>query len=495
MRAQHLRLSSAFACAIMAGLGLGCAINPVTGTPDYVLMSEEDEIALGDQTRKEVLQAQSLYADPEIAARVEEIGQALAANSHRPGIEYRFGVLDSEEVNAFALPGGHIFITRGLLAHLNSDAELAAVLGHEIGHVAARHAVRQHSKTQTARPLAYVASIFARAYTPGYVPLDPGNLADLLGGVILSGYGREHELEADRLGAEYLIRLGYDPKALLRVIGFLKDQEQFEIERAREEEREPRVYHGLFATHPSQDARLREVVESAGSPEIEKPRPENSESFLKLLDGLTWGPSSDRGVVRGRHFYHSGLGFALSFPRDWFVQNQGQQLLAIAPGNEAALELSIRDRGSHTTPEEFLRWEMRVAATANTAAYRVAGLPAFTAVARRDTTWGRRDVRIIVMFVGTRAYVFQGATRDYDELAHYDRHFFDTAGSFHALSERERARTRGPQLRTVRAKPDTRYEDLARQSPVDHPEQTLRILNGDYPDREPVSGSLIKVVR
>ncbi len=236
----------------------GCAVNPATGEQDLVLMSEQSEIALGRKTNKEVLQHYIVYDSPELQAYVNEVGQKLAMNSHRNNLIYRFTVLDSRDVNAFALPGGYIFITRGLLAYLNSEAELAAVLGHEIGHVTARHAVRQYSAAQ----ITGIGTALASIFIPGMNQVG-SQLMQVMGSAFLRGYGREHELEADKLGAEYVARTDYDAESMLDVIQVLKDQETFESQQAEAEGREPRIYHGLFSTHPDHDTRLQEIVEYA----------------------------------------------------------------------------------------------------------------------------------------------------------------------------------------------------------------------------------------
>lgn len=173
----------------------GCAVNPVTGGQDLVLISEQDEIELGKQSHRQVLQQYPVYDDPVLQDYVQEIGEKLAANSHRSNLDYRFTVLDSKEVNAFALPGGYIYITRGLMAYLQSEAELAAVLGHEIGHVTARHSVRQHSASQ----LANIGAVLGTVLFPN-MNQATNQLVQTFGVALLRGYGREHELEADRLG-------------------------------------------------------------------------------------------------------------------------------------------------------------------------------------------------------------------------------------------------------------------------------------------------------
>jgi predicted Zn-dependent protease len=219
--------------ALLAGLLLlaACATNPVTGNNDFVLMSEEQEISLGRQANARILKETPVYENPELEKLVQQVGEELASHSHRPELFYRFTVLDSTAINAFALPGGYIYITRGLLAYLNSEAELAAVLGHEIGHVTARHSVRQQSTAAVTGILGAVV-----AASTGVQGVD--TLTDMAGTAIVRGYGRDHELEADRLGAEYLAKSGYDPNAMLEVVGILKNQEAFEIMVAKEEDRD-----------------------------------------------------------------------------------------------------------------------------------------------------------------------------------------------------------------------------------------------------------------
>ena len=221
---------------MIAGVVTACATNPVTGGKDIVLMSEDEEIALGRANDPKIRAQYGVYDDSALQAYVQRVGEQLATHSHRPGLVYRFTVLDSPEVNAFALPGGYIYITRGILAYLNSEAELAAVLAHEVGHVTARHAVRQY----TAATAASIGANILSAVVPELGSQAGQQLMNVIGNALLSGYGRDHELESDRLGAEYLARTGFDPHAMIGVVGVLKNQEEFEKQRAKEEGREPR---------------------------------------------------------------------------------------------------------------------------------------------------------------------------------------------------------------------------------------------------------------
>jgi len=469
-------------------LAPGCATNPVTGESDLVLMSEATEIRVGRQSHPEVIKQYGRYDMPTLQAHVQQVGEQLAANSHRSNLIYRFTVLDSPEVNAFALPGGYIYVTRGLLAYLNSEAELAAVLGHEIGHVTARHAVRQHSAATVTGVIGSVIATQTGVH-------GAQELLNVLGTAIVRGYGREHELEADRLGAEYLARSGYDPQAMIGVIRVLKSQELFEQQLAKEEKREPRVYHGLFATHPDNDQRLQEVVASAarfkaaGEPRL------NRDGYLRTLDGLTFGPSEREGVVRGNRFYHKELGFALRFPEQWHVDNLPTALLAKPPANDGLLHIGVQDLNKRISPREFMIQRLKLDDLHHGEAFDHGGLLGYTAVTEARTPFGRRQTRVTVLYFNTRAFIFSGATKDPEHPFQYDSAFLDTARSFHALTEAEKPLATALRLRIILARAGTAFAALARESRIpSHPEAQLRLLNGYYPQGEPAPGLLIKIV-
>jgi len=468
-------------------LAPGCATNPVTGESDLVLMSEDTEIRVGRQSHPDVIKQYGRYDMPTLQARVQQVGERLAANSHRSNLIYRFTVLDSPEVNAFALPGGYIYVTRGLLAYLNSEAELAAVLGHEIGHVTARHAVRQQSAATVAGVVGSV--IAAQTGVQG-----AQDLLNVLGTAILRGYGRDHELEADRLGAEYLARSGYDPQAMIGVIRVLKNQELFEKQLAKEEKREPRVYHGLFATHPDNDQRLQEVVASAsrlkaaGEPRV------NHDGYLQAIDGLIFGPSEREGVLRGTRFYHKELGFALRFPDQWQVDNLPSALLAAPPANDAVLHIGVQDLNKRIGPREFMVQRLKLDDLRHGEAFNHGDLPGYTAVTEARTPFGRRQTRVTVLYFNNRAFIFSGTAKDPERPFQYDREFLDTARSFHALTEAEKPLATALRLRIIPAAAS--LATLARESRItNHPEAQLRLLNGHYPKGEPAPGTLIKIVK
>ena len=196
-----------------------CSVNPVTGKQDFVMISESQEVQMGREYNAQILKQYSIYSDEELQEYVQSIGESLALKSHRPNLLYRFTVLDSPDINAFALPGGYIYINRGLMSYLSSEEELAAVLGHEIGHVTARHSVRQYSQSQLLGLLSAAVEVNSGRTA--------GNIANLASGALLSGYGRDMELEADDLGAQYIFQDGYSPQGMYEVLSVLKDQEMY----------------------------------------------------------------------------------------------------------------------------------------------------------------------------------------------------------------------------------------------------------------------------
>lgn len=466
-----------------------CATNPVTGKSDYVLMSEGQEIALGQRYNKEILKEMPAYDDPELAQLVQSVGKKLAAHSHRTGLNYRFTIVDSPTVNAFALPGGYIYISRGMLAYLNSEAELAAVLGHEIGHVTARHSVRQHSASTTVNVIGAVISIASGV--PG-----TDDLTSMAGTAIVRGYGREHELEADRLGAQYMARSGYDPEAMLEVIGVLKDQETFEKRRAREEGREANVYHGLFSTHPRNDTRLQEVVRAAHRHKTGTATHVNHDVYIRALDGLTFGDSESQGIIRGNRFYHQELDFTLAFPTGWQIDNRPDQVAAIPASEDGLMQLEMTELGKTLSPRNVLVKKLGLDDLRRGEKITANGMQGYTGIANSKTTFGIRPVRYIVLLRNKTAFIIAGTAKDKRNPYKYDRQVIATAKTLRGMTAKDEKAGSPRRIRVIRADSNTRYRQLAGQSPIQHyAEDQLRLLNDQYPKGEPHKGQLLKIVR
>ncbi len=471
-------LTSLSAAALALAL-YGCAQNPVSGKQDFVMMSEAQEISLGRSANADVLKQYSVYQNPALQTYVSSVGHALAQSSHRPNLDYRFTVVDSSEINAFALPGGYVYITRGIMAYLNSEAELAAVLGHEIGHVTARHGVRQQSAAQAANIGISLAAILVPELNNQAVH----DVSNLLGGALLSGYGREHELESDRLGAQYLARAEYDPQAMIRVVGVLKNQELFDAEVAKQEGREPSRYHGTFATHPDNDTRLQQVVGEAKNLTVANPQ-EKHEEYLRQTEGLIFGENVAEGVVREQRFLHKDLGIAITFPPGWAIKNLPDEVRALSPQNDVVLQLKLDPQPKGTVVEYARRL---LGQNVIIEALKIDGLQA---------ALGGRDNHLLgVIYLDGKAFVLHGSAQSAPILDARRSAMEAAIRSFQRLNEKERSAIKPLTLRMVKAVAGDSYAKFAARSPLGrNAEQYLRLINAQYPQGEPAAGQTIKLV-
>jgi len=345
--------------ALAAALLAGCATvtNPVTGQRELTVMDERSEIAEGRKAHEEVLQDYGVYASPRLQAYVNELGQRLAKQSHRKNLEWHFTVLDSPEINAFALPGGYVYVTRGLMAYMESEADLAGVIGHEIGHVTARHGAQRATRQQTAGLGVLAATVLGAVLEVKGVSGATDIASTLSQGVAagyIASYSRDQETQADKLGAEYLARNNYDPKNMIDVIRVLKSQEQYAADTARAEGRKPPAGAGWLASHPSNDKRLQDIAQFAAQYKG-KYGDEGRARYLQAIDGMTFGESREQGVTRGRNFFHEPLGIALTAPEGWKVQNSGEAVALVNAAGDAGLIVQVVPPKAGNSHDEIIR--------------------------------------------------------------------------------------------------------------------------------------------
>lgn len=474
---------------LVAGLVLlwlaGCAVNPATGRNDFVMMSERQELDLGARYNQEIAKENPRYNDAKLQAYIQRVGERVARASHRNQLNYVFTLVDSPDVNAFALPGGYIYIHRGLLAYLNSEAELAAVLGHEVGHVTARHSVRQQSQSTAWGLLGQAAAIGT-----GVGAL--GDLTSVMGNAFVRGYGRDMELEADGLGAQYLARGGYDPQAMIEVVRVLKNQEDFARDQAaaRGEAQPAGGYHGLFDTHPDNDRRLKEVIGPAqalvgGSQEVGR------DTFMQMIDGLVFGDSADSGIRRGRNFYHGPLDFTLSYPQGWQLVNRPDVLIGHTEDEQAFIAMTLEAADKALTPAEYLRKRAGNQRLVTGEELRLGSLQGYTAVLQ-----GQSARRVAVIYRGDGAYLFVAGLKGQASLETEDERFLSVIRSFRPLKAEERKLAEPVRLHTTRAKSGQTMAALAKESPLQSgAEGQLRLLNNLYPSGEPKAGEWLKILR
>ncbi len=468
------------ACVVV--FAQGCATNPVTGRSEIAL-SESWEINAGAKYHQEILKQYQIYEDPELQAYINDIGQRLAAKSERPDLQWTFTLLDSPQVNAFALPGGYVYITRGIMAYMNRESHLAGVIGHEIGHVTARHGAQRAAQQQ----LASVASV---AVAVGTGSGDLLQLSQMLGGALMSGYGRTQELQSDSLGAKYIAQNNYDPEDMIGVIGILKDQELFNKEKARLEGREVQGYHGLFASHPRNDTRLQGVIQAAAEYRDESQPVPDDGRFLRLTDGMVFGESESQGITRGNRFYHKGLDLFIRFPEEWRIINQPAELVGVAPDSSQVVRMRMAPNNSGGDIDDFLRSNFQ--GFRDGQRIQLADGEAYAGVATisDQRTRQQQNVRVSAIQRGDQRLLILGQGKSLPT-----QNFFSTVRSVRGLKSNEKMLASESKIRMVEAQPGDTFAKLARQSSLsDYAEQQLRLINNAYPDGEPVPGTKIKIV-
>jgi|AMFO01.1.fsa_nt_gi Putative Zn-dependent protease len=480
-----------FRVAAAALLLVACATNPVSKKPELVLMSEKQELALGQRAAAEIARQMPLMpADDPLVKYVDKVGQRLAAVSDRPELFYRFHVVDLPTINAFALPGGYIYIYRGLLVHMNSEAELAAVLGHEIGHVTARHAVQRYTQVQGYRLGMAVASIFLP------IPQPVGQLSDLLALAVIQGYGRKDELQADELAIRYLARAGYDPHAAIRILQTLKRMEDIRIKEDKATTgKAPPIYHGAFASHPETKKRIEEAVRKAAG-EQSVLGYVGHRAMLAALEGYPYGDSADQGAVIGRRFIHPKLGIRFAFPRGWAIKNTPQALRARRRREKAFFVLKLRELSKHTSGRKILRSlfpgrRLRSFRTWSQGGFAMASAEinaSFKAV-------GQARALAAVAMDGPRAWILVSYCRRVD-FARYLPDFTSILSSFRRY---DRLRDGGiPRISLYTWKPGDSWRHLAAASRhILGPFTATRLaaLNGMDVNASPKPGTIVKIVK
>ncbi len=316
----------------------GCSANPATGKQQLSFYSEQEEIAMGKEADADIVRQVGLYDDPAVQAYVSDLGKKLAAGSERPNLPWSFKVLDDSAINAFALPGGYVYVTRGILTHLGSEAELATVMGHEIGHVTARHSVNQMSKKTLATAGLGIALILADSQE---AELAAGVVAAGLGLVFLA-YSRGDESQADELGMRYAQRSGFDLRESPEVFRLLDRAQKVEGAGGRL----PR----WLSTHPDPGSRRQRLEEKVTKMEKEGTKFDgttvNHDGYLARLDGMRFGDDPRGGFVRGGTYFQPLMKFQLAFPAGWSPEREKDSILARSPKEDAFLQVGLAGEGS-----------------------------------------------------------------------------------------------------------------------------------------------------
>lgn len=460
--------------------------------PKQTRDSRAAEAAL--KRHQQILAQVGRYDDERLQQYVNEVGQRIAAKSDRPDIKYTFTVLDSDEINAFAVPDGYVYMYRGMLAHLSSEAELAAILGHEIGHVTARHIAERKAGAAASA----IGSTLVGVLTGNSGLMSAANMA---GSAMVMGYSREQESEADELGTKFIERAGYDPVATIDGLRMAWAQEQYQIQKAREDGRgvSQVAGDGLFSSHPDPDKRLLEAEKQIGrsTARDEAEQAASRAKYLSMIDGMTVGSSAAQGVVRGSRFYHGGMGVTLAFPSGWRIERAPAKLVAAPPLGDRLIELSAQPVPPNTTPKAFLGRLLQGQPSTTIEPLDINGMEGYRANIRHATMpWGNKGpVAVAVVYNNGLAYVFVGATRIASQFNTFEPVFVSSLNTFRRLRDNEYAKAEPERIRLIKAAPGTSIEQIARNAPNPKAEaERLRLLNGLYPDKQPTPGQILKIV-
>ena len=468
--------AGALLLALASGWSASCAANPATGKSQLNLYSEAQEIELGRQAAAEVEQQMAFVDDPALTGYVAELGHKLAAASERPGLPWSFRVVDDPVVNAFALPGGFIYVTRGLLGHVSTEAELASVIGHEIAHVTAQHGVNQMSKQQVAAGGLLLGMILSPEVAQAAGAAEAGL------GLLFLKYGRDDERQADDLGLRYLAKTGYEAREMSSMFRVL--QEVGEISGGG------RVPNWL-ATHPDPGAR-RERSEQLIAERKYPPGQVGAEALLRRIDGLTFGPDPREGFFEGDTFFHPGLAFQFQIPAGWRAVNEKARVVALHPDGVAEIELALATGAkADEAARTFLGREGITTITSRKG--KIHGLGAVLAdfsVATQRAISGR------AAFVEKDGKVFQLVGLVFSDRAVVARDAFErTLGSFAPLKDRARLGAQPQRLRLVQLTAPTSFEQFRRQYPAELEPRLYELINRvDDPAIVLPAGTLLKRV-
>ena len=488
-RMRLFLFAAASACVFTAG----CVSNPSTGGSSVGVGGLEGEKKTVQKTHQEIVKTLGLYDDQATQEYVNVVGQRVAKVSDLPNEEFKFFVVDDESINAFTTGCCNVYVNRGLLVNINSEAELAGVLGHEIGHVTARHPARRQ-----ARGLAASLGAMAAAILTGNGAI--GQLANIGGQAWVMGYGRENEMEADRLGMKYMVRAGYDPESIGKVFQIFQEGEKFERARAQAEGREPRLYHGVFSSHPSPDERA--VQAAKGVANIKDAPPGGwivrHDEYLTTINGIAYGSSKAQGIVRDNRFYHADMGITMAFPRGWTIENQRDRLVAFTPNKDTVMQVMIDAKPDKQAPREFLLGKLRGASVFKGEPITVNGDEGYTIVTRNGSPIdnGSGPVRWAVVYHGQSAFQFAGASRSaMNGLPEADGLILSVTQTLRSLKPSEFPLAEPYRVKVIKATADTKISDYAQDMPEDKfKKETLELINALYPNKRPQPGQLIKVV-
>lgn len=478
-----------FGIYLLALLSSGCAVNPVSGRPEAVLISIEKERELGAQEAEKIEKSMGLVDDPEIVAYVEAVGRRLTKHSPKHDVHYTFKIIDMELPNAFALPGGHVYVSRGLLALVNSEDELAGVMGHEIGHVAGRHAVQRLTRVAATSPLRIITGLAGAAVgivapSVGTTIADVGQVASAL---VIAPHSRDQEREADRVGQKIAASAGWNPEGLTSLLKSLGRDGKL---RSDEESQS-----SFFDTHPTTDERIAKTMQRATQLKISPERPiaKDRAALLAKFEGLLLGNNPDKGVFNDDEFVQPVLDFYIRFPAGWKKHNTNQLVVARAPEKKALIVLEIVGKGDDPVAVvKQIEKKQNIKLLKNAKQTQINGLPAVHLNVKTETPEG--VMGILLTWIAHKGHVYQITGMSPSESFNSCREaFIKTVASFRPLAEEDRPKIMEARLHVAKARNNETLEELEKRSDSVWSPAEIAVANGLSEKDRLSEGQLIKV--
>lgn len=462
-----------------------CATNPVTGKKQVVLMSEAQEIAMGKEADPQIIAQFGLYEDKGLQEFITQKGKQMAAISHRPNLDYQFRIVDSDVLNAFAVPGGYVYFTRGIMAHFNNEAEFAGVLGHEIGHIAARHSVEQQ-RNQILGQIGLIAGVVLAPDLAQFAETASQGL-----GLLLLKFSRDAERESDRLGVEYSSKIGYDAS---QMAGFFQTLERKSGEGGQE-------LPGFLSTHPNPGDRFVTVGKLATEwkQKLNLSNAQvNRNTYLKRIEGLIYGEDPKQGYLENSVFYHPELKFQFTIPAGWNYQNTPQQV-QMAPKDGKAMMMMTLAKGNSLQEAASGFLQQNNLQLLDSKDVNVNGLRAMAMLADVKPQQGQQQqqqLRTVSYFIqyGQLIYLLLGVSGTPD-FNNYLPYFSTAQQSFRELTDPAKLNKKPERVQLKTVSGSSTLEQAFRQHRVDTKRlEEFAILNGMKLTDRVDQGTLIKVI-
>lgn len=460
-----------------------CSRNPVTGKKELSFISEQQEISMGKSYDPQVVAQFGKYDDQTIQNFINDKGQMMAKISHRPHLNYEFKVLDSPVINAFAVPGGYVYFTRGILAHFNNEAEFAGVLGHEIGHVTARHTVKQQTKGTLAQLGLVLGMVLSKEFRQF------AQQASQATQLLMLKFSRDHETQSDKLGVEYSTKIGYDAAHMANFFKTL----------ARMRGDGGQSIPTFMSTHPDPLNRYEKVQSMAKewqAKSTNKNFKTNRNQYLRMIDGLIYGEDPRQGYFENNMFYHPTLKFQFPVPADWITVNSPQQLQMASKDKKAMMILTLTQANSLEEASQKVAEQFKLTVT-NTQKTKVNGFPALAVMAdqpnEQDPTKNLRLMNYFIQYNGL-IYTFLGIASQTD-FNNYQSYFAGTMKKFNKLTDKSKLNVQPEKIKIQTVQKNMTLEQALRGFRM--PEKRfneLAILNSMELTDQVQKGVLIKVV-